>query len=397
MKRILTRAVAGLPVALFTAVSASAQTGLIAHYTFDVDGTATVGTDAVFGASASVVTDAVVGGGSLYLSGSPPTDTLGDDGAVSGNDFDWSAGDTRTVAFWMKATAGDHGDEYSTMISLGSGAGNGDRFDIRMDGDDLRLEVQGGYAIASYAVADGTWHHVAVVATDPATVASCEYYIDGVPQGAFGGSTLDLDTKIGPLRVGDSYHPGGRDYKGHIDDVRLYDTALTDAEIAALAQAEPGVGYCFGDGSGAPCPCGNDNDGTVAGAGCANGQYTSGALLTGTGTASLSNDTLVLIGQYTENNQSGLYFQANNDLSPGNLWGDGLQCAGGGLKRLGVRFSDASGYSDTSAWATPISVKAGNITAGDTKYYQLWYRNPFNSPCGNEFNASNGYAITWAP
>jgi len=95
--------------------------------------------------------------------------------------------------------------------------------------------------------------------------------------------------------------------------------------------------------------------------------------------------------------ESGLFFQANNDLSPGNVWGDGLQCAGGGLKRLGVRFSDGSGYSDTSGWATPISVKAGNILAGDTKYYQLWYRNPYMSPCGTQFNASNGYAITWAP
>ena len=141
-----------------------------------------------------------------------------------------------------------------------------------------------------------------------------------------------------------------------------------------------------------------DRDGTVEGAGCANGQYASGALLSGTGTASLANDTLVLIGEYTENNQSGLYFQANNDLSPGNVWGDGLQCAGGQLKRLGVRFADGSGNSDTSAWTTPISVKAGNIMVGDTKYYQCWYRNQSTPACGsgiNEFNLSNGLAVTF--
>jgi len=159
----------------------------------------------------------------------------------------------------------------------------------------------------------------------------------------------------------------------------------------------PGVPYCFGDGSGTPCPCSNDNDGSLSEAGCANGQYASGARLTASGVASLSADTLVLHGENTENSQSGLYFQANNDLSPGSLWGDGLRCAGGSLKRLGVRFSDATGYSDTSAWATSISVRAGNILAGDTKYYQLWYRNPFNSPCGSDFNASNGVAVLWAP
>jgi len=156
--------------------------------------------------------------------------------------------------------------------------------------------------------------------------------------------------------------------------------------------------YCFGDaGSGTPCPCGNDNDGSVPGSGCANGVFASGAQLTASGVPSLSADTLVLACTGLEPSNSGLYFQANNDLSPGLTWGDGLQCAGGQLKRLGVRFSDATGYSDTSGYALPISVKAGNITAGDTKYYQCWYRNPLSSPCASDFNASNGYAVTWAP
>jgi len=184
-----------------------------------------------------------------------------------------------------------------------------------------------------------------------------------------------------------------------------HDSAGSNAGAAyhfsAGADCEPGTPYCSGDpGSGTPCPCGNDNDGSVPGSGCDNGVFASGARLRGSGTASLSADTLVLSTTHLEPNNSGLYFQANNDLSPGIVWGDGLQCAGGQLKRLGVRFADASGYSDTSAWATPISVKAGNITAGDTKRYQCWYRTTTNPPCGsgvNDFNASNGYAITWAP
>jgi len=156
--------------------------------------------------------------------------------------------------------------------------------------------------------------------------------------------------------------------------------------------------FCFGNlGSGTPCPCGNDNDGSVPGSGCANGVFASGARLSVSGTASLTADTLVLAATGLEPSNSGLYFQANNDLSPGNLWGDGLQCAGGQLKRLGVRFSDTAGYSDTSGYPQPISVKAGNINAGDTKYYQCWYRNPTSSPCGSDFNASNGFAVTWAP
>lgn len=177
----------------------------------------------------------------------------------------------------------------------------------------------------------------------------------------------------------------------------IYVTGKDSDNAFRITNPTLGTGFCFGDpGNGTPCPCNNDNDGSVPGSGCANGVFASGAHLTGSGEASVVVDTLVLAGTGLEPNNSALYFQANNDLSPGNVWGDGLQCAGGQLKRLGIRFADASGASDTSAWTTPISVKAGNVQAGDTKYYQIWYRNPLNSPCGSDFNSSNGYAITWA-
>ena len=171
------------------------------------------------------------------------------------------------------------------------------------------------------------------------------------------------------------------------------------AAILASTGAAQGTGYCFGDpGSGTPCPCSNDNDGSVPGSGCANGVFASGAQLTGVGAAIIGADTLVLVTTGLEPNNAGLYFQADSDLSPGIVWGDGLRCAGGNLKRLGVRFSDTNGYSDTSGLPQSISAKTGNVNVGDTKYYQCWYRTTINPPCGsgvNDFNASNGYAVTW--
>ena len=116
---------------------------------------------------------------------------------------------------------------------------------------------------------------------------------------------------------------------------------LTSAFLLLFAAAAPvassnaqGVGYCFGDpGSGTPCPCANDNDGSVRGSGCDNGVFASGAQLTGSGIASVNVDTLILSTTHLEPGNAGLYFQADNDLSPGNVWGDGLRCAGGNLKR----------------------------------------------------------------
>ncbi|WP_425399016.1 LamG-like jellyroll fold domain-containing protein [Aeoliella sp.] len=216
-------------------LAAVSQAALIAHYTFDTDGTASVGADATLGAAASIDnTDFAVGTGALALSGAPTSDTPGADGAVSGDVFDWSTSDTRTVAFWMKASAGDVGDSGSTMISLGSGTSAGNRFDVRLSGDALRLEVQAGGTTTSNVVADGHWHHIALVVTDPATVSNVEYYIDGVSQGTFGGSGTAIATGVGPLRIGDSYQDVSRDFKGLVDDVRLYDTALNSEQIGTL-------------------------------------------------------------------------------------------------------------------------------------------------------------------
>ena len=221
--------------AIIALVAVQGQAALIAHYTFDVDGTAAVGTAATLGSAASIsTTSPAVGAGSLALSGAPtPTDTAGNDGAVSGNSFTWTS-DVRTVAFWAKAASGDKGDSNATMISLGSGGGTGNRFDVRLTGDLLRLELQGGGATTATTVADGTWHHLAIVVPNAtSTLGDVQYYLDGSLVGTFTGTT-GIVTGIGPMRVGDGYQDTGRDFKGNLDDVRLYDEALDATAIAAL-------------------------------------------------------------------------------------------------------------------------------------------------------------------
>ena len=164
-----------------------------------------------------------------------------------------------------------------------------------------------------------------------------------------------------------------------------------------FGKSRPGDSYCFGDPTAQTnCPCGNNNDGTVPGSGCANGVFRSGALLTATGVASVSADSLLLATSGVQPNTFGVYYQNDDSLAPGIHFGDGLMCSTTNLKRLGPTYSTSAGYSDSSNLPLPISVKGG-VSAGETKYYGYWYRSWKDSPCGFNFNTSNAYAITWIP
>lgn len=81
----------------------------------------------------------------------------------------------------------------------------------------------------------GEWHHHAVVKTG----TTLDYYRDG----AF-VSTRTLNGAIGsainPLFIGGNPGSGvGEFFNGFIDDVRLYDNALTASEVAAISVPEP--------------------------------------------------------------------------------------------------------------------------------------------------------------
>ena len=166
----------------------------------------------------------------------------------------------------------------------------------------------------------------------------------------------------------------------------------------------PQNAYCFGTtAQGNPCPCANDNDQSdSAGAGCANGTFAAGARLWASGTPSVGADSVVLHGTRGQPNNSSMFFQAHNNLDGlGVFLDDGIQCAGGTLKRLQVKLNDAAGNANTTNVISVRSASLGDpLLAGDTRYYQWWFRDNVSPPCGlgvNDANTSNGYTITWLP
>jgi len=151
------------------------------------------------------------------------------------------------------------------------------------------------------------------------------------------------------------------------------------------------MAYCFGDGSGAACPCSNNG---APGEGCANSAG-GGAVLSASGSASVALDDAVFHGANLLPGQAALLFSGNTQVNGGlgAPFGDGLRCAGGPVRRLGVQLPDSNG---DAQWGGGFAALEG-WTSGTTRTFQVWYRDSVSSPCGNSFNVSNGLSVTYTP
>jgi len=149
---------------------------------------------------------------------------------------------------------------------------------------------------------------------------------------------------------------------------------------------ELGTPFCFGEAGGAvACPC--DNHGQP-GSGCANSSGV-GARTTATGSAVIAERNFTLLVSDARAGQPGVFVQG---LSLTALpFNDGILCAGNPTERLQFVTTSAMG----EAASTIDVAAAGNVLPGDTAYYQLWYRDPASSPCGNGSNFSSGFAVDW--
>jgi hypothetical protein len=120
-------------------------------------------------------------------------------------------------------------------------------------------------------------------------------------------------------------------------------------------------------------------------------------LVTGIGTASLTNDTVVLKGSGMPDGGV-LYFQgtAQQAGGAGSVFGDGLLCVAGSIRRLAVKFN-VGNASSLPAAGDPALSASGALTGAGTVYYQLWYRDAFAFCTGETFNLTNGLGVLWAP
>jgi hypothetical protein len=173
------------------------------------------------------------------------------------------------------------------------------------------------------------------------------------------------------------------------------DAYVHDALPAAVSS------FCLGDGSGAACPCANSGS---AARGCQNSASTGGALLGASGRASLGQDTLRLSLYGARATALSVFVQGDAAI-PAVIYGDGLRCVGGSLKRLYVK-SAQSGMAFAPR-VTDVSISARSsalgdpLTAGQTRSYFVYYRDPAPTFCpdppGSTWNDSNALSAVWDP
>ena len=181
----------------------------------------------------------------MTRSGSPTVGKIGQalnfDGSSSYVDMTGSSGvadnlSNFTVSAWFKTSTSVSGQaEIVSKFSTG-GLTSGQGWALDDDGNSLigiiQQEPPGNYAVkgSTASVDDGNWHQGVMVVTGGNTVT---LYLDGQAQSpAANNGTVTTFTNASDIRIGNDYNSDF--FPGSIDDVRVYDRALSASEIQQL-------------------------------------------------------------------------------------------------------------------------------------------------------------------
>ncbi|MBI5100222.1 MAG: laminin G domain-containing protein [Nitrospirae bacterium] len=136
-----------------------------------------------------------------------------------------------TVDFWMYAAS----DPTSNAYLIGKSCPNcGAGWDLRFDNSTISVVGVNGWSVnfwSNPSVTVGAWHHIALAATG----SSITLYIDGAVSASNPRSAIS--STVSPFRIGDNPDYGGSAFNGLVDEVEIFDRALSLAEIQAIYNA----------------------------------------------------------------------------------------------------------------------------------------------------------------
>jgi len=134
-----------------------------------------------------------------------------------------------TISAWATNISGP---AYRWITSNWDGSG-GHHFGMNSNGKFGGYPAGGTEVSSDYTLtSDGSWHYLVVTRSAAGTIT---YYVDGASQGGSTGLTASL-IRTGDTRIG-ARGDGGQVWSGVIDDVRVYNRALSLPEIQAIYNA----------------------------------------------------------------------------------------------------------------------------------------------------------------
>ncbi len=185
----------------------------------------------------------------------------------------------------------------------------------------------------------------------------------------------------------------GADTNG-VEDIFLRDRDAT----GFTSLCDPGVGGVIA------CPCSNPPSGP--GHGCDNSAATGGAILSASGISYLSMDNLVFTTSGEEPPALSIVLQGNALTSNGLVYGQGVRCVSGFLKRLFVKAAVGGSITAPNFGAGDPTVSARSAAKGDviqpgqSRWYLVYYRDPNvlgGCDAWRTFNATQTGQVTWLP
>ena len=182
------------------------------------------------------------------------------------------------------------------------------------------------------------------------------------------------------------------------EDVFVRDWQGGDATTNFTSRCSPGAGGVIA------CPCSNPPSGPDRG--CDNSAGTGGAALTASGNTELSADGLAFTITGEKPTALTILAQGSAFLSNGRVYGQGVRCPGGTIRRLFVDNAVLGTVTmpDLPEGGTPVSVRSAQkgdvIQPGQSRWYFAFYRDPSvlgGCPPASGFNASQTGEIAWSP
>jgi hypothetical protein len=186
--------------------------------------------------------------------------------------------------------------------------------------------------------------------------------------------------------------------------VNFHSNAFPNGEIRGQVLVPPTTGtrLCELGNVTMPCPCGNPPAGLDRG--CNNSSATGGAVLGSMGNTSLSFDTLVFSTLSEKATATSILLQGSIANPTGIVFGQGIRCAAGTLKRLYTKNAAAGSIAAPSPTDQRVSQRSAalgdTIAPSSNRSYLVYYRDPMvlgGCPSASTFNATQTISVTWAP